>query len=560
MRIRTHRTAAALAACLTLALPTHAQSWVETFAPADGAAFDSFGFALAGDGSRLLVSSLAAEPLPQLQDCGAAYVFERGPAGWVQTDRLDPSNPEHHMGFGWSLDLRGYDAAIGAPHAVEMGRETGSVSVFRKLGAWTETQVLVGLGCADQALFGYSVALDGPRLVVGAPRDHASFGPDEGRVHVFEQSGTTWVQTAVLEGIPGQHAQAFGHSVDVDGDRIVVGAPLAFEGVKDSGRVYVYENTGGLWSLVQVLSDPEAVPHDRLGTRVRLQGSLLAVGQHHADVGGVPDVGAVQVFERGAAGWERRWVLGPREPVPYTRYGFDVQLAGTRLFATSPWASSGNGGTGRVWLHGRSGAEWLELPAPALPRQVPGDGFGSGVALVGGEVAIGRWGDSSTTPHAPGLGSVSTFDLAEVPLHASYCFGQGCPCGNDDTAGGCRNSAGPGARLSAQGSLSLGRADLELVAEGLPAGRMAVLLMGQAASWSLLGDGLLCVSSGAGTLRLVGGPRSSGAAGALDYSLAELGPLHAGATRYLQVLYRETLGPCNQAANLTNAVGLSFVP
>jgi hypothetical protein len=559
MRIRTTRPTASLAVALALVLPAHAQSWVETFAPTDGAAFDSFGFALAGDSGRLLVSSLAAEPVPQVQDCGAAYVFERGPSGWVQTDRLDPSNPVHHMQFGRSLALSGYDAVVGAPTATEAGLETGAVYAYRKLGAWTETQLLVGSSCTDSALFGYSVAMDGGRLVVGAPTCDAACGADQGAVFVYEQSGTTWVQTAVLEGLPSATPQAFGHAVDIQGDRIVVGAPLALDAVKDSGRVYVYENAGGQWVLDEVLTDPEAVPHDRLGYSVDLDGDLVAAGQPHADVDGVVDAGAAQVFQDTPGGWVRRWVLGAQDPAPYTRYGYALLLRGTRLFASSPWAPASNGGSGRAWLHGRAGGDWLHLPAPALPRQLPGDGFGSSMALVGDEVAFGRWGDSASTG-TPGLGSVSVFDLQGVPVHEAYCFGAGCPCGNIGAEGGCQNSTGTSARLSAGGSLSLGRGDLELAVDGLPQGRMAVLLVGASAAWNLFGDGLLCVSGGASGLQLAGPARSSGVAGALAYDLSDLGPLHAGMTRYLQVLYRDPLGPCSQRSNLSNAVGLRFVP
>jgi len=560
MRIRPHRFAAVPAACLVLALPLWAQGWVETFTPLDGSPYDSFGFALAGDADRLLVSSLGAEPVPQIQDCGAAYVFEHGPSGWVQTDRLDPSDPEHHMGFGWALELSGYNALVGAPRAVEAHQETGVVYAFRKLGAWTETQRVLGAGVSDNGLFGYSLSLDGTRLAVGAPRSDSAAGPDDGMVFVYEYSGTTWVQVAVLQGLPAETPQAFGHSVALEGGRLVVGAPTASSSIKDAGRIYVYENTSGLWTLTEVITDPEAMPHDRLGTRVQLQGDLIAAGQHYKDVDGVPDAGAVQIFQHGASGWAHRWTLGAEHPSPYLRYGYEVAFEGERLYATSPWAAAEGGGTGRVWVHGRSGSEWLQLPTFSPHRQGTPDGFGSSLAFAAGEVAFGRWGDSTGSTGVPGLGSVSTFDPGILPKHEAFCVATGCPCGNDGPEGGCLNSTGLGARLSALGTLSLERADLELFVDQLPASRMAVLLMGHSPSFSLLGDGQLCVSGGAGVLQLVGPPRFTGSGGVLGYELDDLGSLLPGVTRYLQVLYRDPVGPCNQGQNLSNALGLTFVP
>ena len=74
-------------------------------------------------------------------------------------------------------------------------------------------------------------------------------------VFVYEYSGTTWVQVAVLQGLPADTPQAFGHSVALEGGRLVVGAPTASSSIKDAGRIYVYENTSGLWTLTEVITD-----------------------------------------------------------------------------------------------------------------------------------------------------------------------------------------------------------------------------------------------------------------------------------------------------------------
>ena len=81
-----------------------------------------------------------------------------------------------------------------------------------------------------------------------------------------------------------------------------------------------------------------------------------------------------------------------------------------------------------------------------------------------------------------------------------YCFGVGCPCGNDAPATGCANSSGRGVLLNAFGTTSVAANDLSLyiVYPNQP-GPSAPwqMFMGGTRSSVPFGDGLLCVGAGA---------------------------------------------------------------
>ncbi|MEE9278440.1 MAG: FG-GAP repeat protein, partial [Dehalococcoidia bacterium] len=81
----------------------------------------------------------------------------------------------------------------------------------------------------DAAAFdeaGWSVAIDGDTIVVGAPL-HDDLGTDSGVAYVFERAGERWLETAKLLPDEGEAGAWFGRWVAVDGDTIVLGAPLA---------------------------------------------------------------------------------------------------------------------------------------------------------------------------------------------------------------------------------------------------------------------------------------------------------------------------------------------
>ena len=74
--------------------------------------------------------------------------------------------------------------------------------------------------------FGISVAVDGDTVVVGAPGDDGA-GADSGSVYVFVKPTGGWAtstETAKLTASDGAALDYFGYSVAVDGDTVLVGA------------------------------------------------------------------------------------------------------------------------------------------------------------------------------------------------------------------------------------------------------------------------------------------------------------------------------------------------
>ncbi len=149
----------------------------------------------------------------------------------------------------------------------------------------------------------------------------------------------------------------------------------------------------------------------------------------------------------------------------------------------------------------------------------------------------------------------------------TYCYGHGCPCGNDDGLAGCANSRGRGAKLAAAGSTSASADDFVLLVTHAPANAPAILVMGSHVGWTTLGDGLLCIgdhgltrrfgasgANGLGTLIFTDLVAYAGAHFGLG---AQLGP---GTSWRFQVWYRDSNGPCGSGFNTTNSAEVTFTP
>jgi hypothetical protein len=75
----------------------------------------------------------------------------------------------------------------------------------------------------SNALFGYSVVIQGDVAVVGAPQDDVA-GDRAGAAYVYRFNGSTWSVETRLTASDGEAGDLFGTSVAIDGSTIVIGA------------------------------------------------------------------------------------------------------------------------------------------------------------------------------------------------------------------------------------------------------------------------------------------------------------------------------------------------
>jgi len=159
---------------------------------------------------------------------------------------------------------------------------------------------------------------------------------------------------------------------------------------------------------------------------------------------------------------------------------------------------------------------------------------------------------------------------AQSSVGTPFCFGSACPCGNDDPGRGCGNHGldgdrASGAELAGSGSPDVFADDLVLTATGIAPDSYGVVLMGDAASPTPAGDGLLCVGGGPGGLwrfapALVGDSGELVQTSVVSHSQSfGGGAIQAGDTWSFQTWYRDAGGPCGTGANFSNGLSVTFV-
>jgi hypothetical protein len=151
----------------------------------DGTDLGELGKAVAISGD-LVVTGADGSHCAAGKFCGAAYVFRHGEGGWRQEARLAASDAKAADRFGNAVAIRGETILVGAHFTDDAGVGSGSAYVFtRGPNGWVQTAKLTAANAAQGEEYGHATAVAGDTLVVGALRGGSEMTA-AGMVYVYE--------------------------------------------------------------------------------------------------------------------------------------------------------------------------------------------------------------------------------------------------------------------------------------------------------------------------------------------------------------------------------------
>jgi hypothetical protein len=386
-------------------------------------------------------------------------------ASVVQQAYLKSSNAQRAHGFGGQVALSGDTMAVSSGDnsctggingdPTNTGCEgSGAVYVFVSDGAggWTQQAYVKASNPGDTFFFGYSLALSGDTLAVGAPNENGcatGVNGDQqqtgcsfsGAVYVYTRTAGIWSQQAYVKPSytnPLLGGAFFGGSVALSGDTLVVGGQYenscatdingdpADSGCFQAGAAYVFTRSSNVWTQQAYLKAPNAEAEDQFGFSVAISGDTAAVGALVEDscaVGIGSDAGndaclgagAVYVFRRNSGNWIHDAYVKASNTEASDVFGSVVALSGDTLAVAAMNEGScarqingdqanndcgilGPGAVavaGAVYVFTRGNSGWAQQAYVKPSNTDPGDRFGSSVALFGDVLAIGAQAEAS---------------------------------------------------------------------------------------------------------------------------------------------------------------------
>lgn len=354
--------------------------------PADLAPLDHYGHSVDLNG----YSAIAGSPFHNAvgEDSGAAYVFSQSGDEWLQDAELLPSDLAPLDEFGHAVAIDGYRALVGAPLRNEVGNNSGAAYVFTlSSDGWVQEAKLLPSDLAPLDHFGYSVDISGNTAVIGAPLRN-EVGDNSGAAYVFRRSGGEWMEEAKLTPSDLAPLDQFGYSVSVDAYRALIGAPLHNEVGNNSGAAYVFTDMSDGWTQEAKLVPGTLAPLDHFGYSVSISGDWAAAGAPlHNTVG--DDAGAAYVFWRSSGGWSEDAMITPSDLAPLDNFGYSVSVRGSALVAGSPLRNDVGNNSGAAYLFRRSSGEWSQFAKLTAGDLAPLDHFGTSVSAGCNSVGVG---------------------------------------------------------------------------------------------------------------------------------------------------------------------------
>jgi hypothetical protein len=330
---------------------------------------------------------------------------EGNKGNWVQQATLHASGSKQGDQVRFSVAVSGDTIVVGSP-SPNSGKGLAYVFVKPRNG-WRDMKQTARLSTSDGGdcapsgcAFGYSAAISGDTIMIGAPTAAFNGTILAGAVYVFSKPAKGWKTTskydAKLVGSGAENAE-FGFSLAIYHNSVIAAGP--------DGAAYVFVRPTGGWSGIlnptAALTASNGDTQDGFGDSVAIGSDIAVVGAPVARCCGIhgtdTNVGVAYVFVKPASGWTNMHEtarLAPSDGRGFDWFGNSVSISGDTVVAgafKAPTSQSGPG-PGVAYLFVKPTDGWKDMFQTAeltASDGSPGDGLGWVVSVSGNVVAAG---------------------------------------------------------------------------------------------------------------------------------------------------------------------------
>ena len=198
----------------------------------------------------------------------------------------------------------------------------------------------------------------------------------------------------------------------VSDNTIVIGAYNDDGTFADTGSAYVFTRNGTTWTQQQKLTAGDGTASDEFGNAVAIQGDVIAVGAHFADLPSNAASGSVYLFQRSGTAWTPTQKLIPipgpfpvpagfvqkpfvnYSPILGDHFGESIAMNSGRMAVGASTSDLPATSAGAVYVFAEAGGTYALQQKLVIPDGTNGDIFGCSVALDGTTLIGGAREDS----------------------------------------------------------------------------------------------------------------------------------------------------------------------
>jgi hypothetical protein len=340
----------------------------------------NFGQNVSIDGTRAAIGA------PGMLDYGVVYIFEFDNVNWNRTAIIEANDAKKGTAivggdFGYAVSLDGDRLAVGD---IKDANRTGAVYIFElQTGAWEQTDKLIANDASVFSGFGNTVSLENDRILIGAYTTRLNGNSNVGAAYIFDLVAGVWTQSAKLFDSAGVTSDYFGWSASLSNNTVLIGVTGDDDIASDSGAVYVYDLSGGIWTETIKLTAPDSIINSRFGTSLKLDGnSAIIASRQSSDLPGEFSVSSY-IYELSAGVWSLSEKL-LKSSTNTSSGGYAVDLEGNKAIV-----SSGDG----LYVFDKIAGFWSETNFLVSADNESGDSFGVSIGLSNNTIIVGAFRD-----------------------------------------------------------------------------------------------------------------------------------------------------------------------
>ncbi len=209
---------------------------------------------------------------------GSVYIFKMDSGYWHKFSKIYASTPAKYSQFGLSVDLFKDKLIVGAPF--EGDKEFGSTYIFEFIdNKWVETAKLMPEGLNDFDQFGITVKISDGFAFVSSIKDD-DLGKNSGAVYVFKKTDTRWDYFQKLKAPDGAEGDGFGIDIELSDSIAIIGSYFDDDKGQNSGSIYFFQLKNDKWHFQKKITADDGEESDAFGSSISLKGDNLLVGAY----------------------------------------------------------------------------------------------------------------------------------------------------------------------------------------------------------------------------------------------------------------------------------------
>lgn len=217
---------------------------------------------------------------------GSVYIYKWNGESWEHNNKINASDPEPYSQFGLALDLFKDKLIVGSPFKNSCGSNCGAAYIYELVNEkWEETAILIPDDLNERDEFGIYVKINDNYAFISSTKDDGQ-GENSGSVYIYKKENHSWNFLQKLFAFDGEAGDAFGVAIDISDSLAIIGSYFDDDNGTNSGSVYVYKIINDNWTFIKKILPDDGDESDAFGSSISINENRVLIGSYSDDDNG----------------------------------------------------------------------------------------------------------------------------------------------------------------------------------------------------------------------------------------------------------------------------------